>query len=148
MIKALIDTNVLLDHFVQDRDPNGHARTIFAAVRAHKIEAVITIQSILDAAYVALDRKGIRLDQFKNTLLGMFNYVNISHIDSFEIRDALLSEELDIEDNAQYAHAYSEACDVIITNDRKFIQRKKTGDILMMTPEEFVGKCGSNSPTA
>lgn len=27
-----------------------------------------------------------------------------------------------------------------ITDDRKFIQRKTPGDILMMTPEEFVGK--------
>lgn len=140
MIKAFIDTNVLLDQFVEDRDPNGYARTIFAAVRAHKIEAVITIQSILDAAYVAMNRQGVKLNQFKNTLLGMFNYINISCIDSFDIRDALLSEEPDIEDNAQYAHAVSEACDIILTNDRKFIQRKASGDILMMTPEEFVGK--------
>lgn len=140
MIKAFIDTNVLLDHFIEKRDPNGYSRTIFAAVRSHKIEAVVTIQSILDAAYVATDRLGVKMDQFKNTLLGMLNYVNISYIDSFDIRDALLSEEPDIEDNAQYSHAYSEACDVIITNDRKFIQRKTPGDILMMTPEEFVGK--------
>ncbi len=140
MIKAFIDTNVLLDHFVENRDPAGYASTIFAAVRSHKIEAVITIQSILDAAYVATDRLGVKMDHFKNTLLGMFNYLNISYIDPFEIRDALLAEEPDIEDNAQYAHASSEACDVIITNDRKFIQRKTPGDILMMTPEEFVGK--------
>ena len=140
MVKAFIDTNVLLDLFVEGRDPRGHASTILAAVRAHKIEAVITAQSILDAAYVALDRQGVRFDQFKNTLLGMFNYVNISYIDSFDIRDALLSEDPDIEDNAQYAHAYSEACDIIITGDRQFIQRKTPGDILMMTPEEFVGR--------
>ena len=74
------------------------------------------------------------------SMLSLFNYINVSYIDPFEIRDALLSRDTDIEDNAQYAHALSEACDIIITNDRKFIQRKTPGEILMMTPEEFVGK--------
>ena len=137
MIKALIDTNVLLDHFVGNRDPEGYSGLILAAARSHKIEAVITSQSILDAAYVATGSRGTGLDCFKKTMLSIFNYVNVSHIDLSEIREALLS---------QYAHALSEACDVIITNDRKFIQRKTPGEILMMTPEEFVGKM--SPPTA
>ena len=146
MIKALIDTNVLLDHFVGNRDPEGYSGLILAAARSHKIEAVITSQSILDAAYVATGNRGAGLDCFKKTMLSIFNYVNVSHIDLFEIREALLSPDTDVEDNAQYAHALSEACDVIITNDRKFIQRKTPGEILMMTPEEFVGKM--SPPTA
>lgn len=146
MIKALIDTNVLLDHFVGNRDPEGYSGLILAAARSHKIEAVITSQSILDAAYVATGSRGTGLDCFKKTMLSIFNYVNVSHIDLSEIREALLSPDTDVEDNAQYAHALSEACDVIITNDRKFIQRKTPGEILMMTPEEFVGKM--SPPTA
>ena len=140
MIKALIDTNVLLDHFVGNRDPEGYSGLILTAARSHKIEAVITSQSILDAAYVATGSRGTGLDCFKKTMLSIFNYVNVSYIDLFEIREALLSPDTDMEDNAQYAHALSEACDVIVTNDRKFIQRKTPGEILMMTPEEFVGK--------
>lgn len=140
MIKALIDTNVLLDHFVGNRDPEGYSGLILAAARSHKIEAFITSQSILDAAYVATGSRGAGLDCFKKTMLSIFNYVNVSYIDLFEIREALLSPDTDMEDNAQYAHALSEACDVIVTNDRKFIQRKTPGEILMMTPEEFVGK--------
>ena len=140
MIKALIDTNVLLDHFVENRDPQGYSEKILTAARHHRIEAVITSQSILDAAYVATSSGGAGLDRFKKTMLSLFHYVNISYIDPFEIRDALLSMDKDIEDNAQYAHAVSEACDIILTNDRKFIQRKTPGEILMMTPEEFVGK--------
>ena len=146
MIKALIDTNVLLDHFVGNRDPEGYSGLILAAARSHKIEAVITSQSILDAAYVATGSRGTGLDCFKKTMLSIFNYVNVSHIDLSEIREALLSPDTDVEDNAQYVHALSEACDVIITNDRKFIQRKTPGEILMMTPEEFVGKM--SPPTA
>ena len=146
MIKALIDTNVLLDHFVGNRDPEGYSELILAAAHSHKIEAVITSQSILDAAYVATGSRGTGLDCFKKTMLSIFNYVNVSHIDLSEIREALLSPDTDVEDNAQYAHALSEACDVIITNDRKFIQRKPPGEILMMTPEEFVGKM--SPPTA
>lgn len=146
MIKALIDTNVLLDHFVGNRDPEGYSGLILAAARSHKIEAVITSQSILDAAYVATGSRGAGLDCFKKTMLSIFNYVNVSYIDLSEIREALLSPDTDVEDNAQYAHALSEACDVIITNDRKFIQRTPPGEILMMTPEEFVGKM--SPPTA
>ena len=140
MIKALIDTNVLLDHFIRSRDPQGYSTLILTAARTHRIEAVITIQSILDAAYFATEKNGVGLDHFKKTLLSMINYINISSIDLFEIKDALLSPDTDIENNAQYAHALSEACDIIITNDRKFIQRKTPGDIQMMTPEEFVGR--------
>lgn len=146
MIKALIDTNVLLDHFVGNRDPEGYSGLILAAARSHKIEAFITSQSILDAAYVATGSRGAGLDCFKKTMLSIFNYVNVSYIDLFEIREALLSPDTDVEDNAQYAHALSEACDVIVTNNRKFIQRKTPGEILMMTPEEFVGKM--SPPTA
>lgn len=146
MIKALIDTNVLLDHFVGNRDPEGFSGLILAAARSHKIEAVITSQSILDAAYVATGSRGAGLDCFKKTMLSIFNYVNVSYIDLFEMREALLSPDTDVEDNAQYAHALSEACDVIITNGRIFIQRKTPGEILMMTPEEFVGKM--SPPTA
>ena len=141
MIKVFIDTNVLVDFFMEERIPHDCALRIFSAARAHQFEAVITTQSILDAAYVATrHRSGVDSDGFKNALLNMLNFINISYIDIFEIRDALLSPVPDIEDSAQYAHADAVACNIIITGDRKFIQRKTPGDILMMTPEEFVGR--------
>ena len=141
MIKVFLDTNVLVDYFMEERPHHDQALTIFSAAKSHRCEAVLTIQSILDAAYIATGRKsGVNPDGFKKAILDMLNDLNISHIDLFEIRDALLAPDMDIEDNALYAHAYSEACDVIITGDREFIQRKTPGDILMMTPEEFVGK--------
>ena len=141
MIKVFFDTNVLVDFFMEERLHHDHALTIFSAAKHHRFEAVITIQSILDAAYIATGRKsGVNPDGFKKAILDMLNYINVSYIDTFEIRDALLAPDADIEDNAQYAHAMSEACDIIITGDRKFIQRKTPGDILMMTPEEFVAR--------
>ena len=141
MIKVFLDTNVLVDYFMEERPHHDQALTIFSAAKSHRCEAVLTIQSILDAAYIATGRKsGVNPDGFKKAILDMLNYLNISHIDLFEIRDALLAPDMDIEDNALYAHAYSEACDVIITGDREFIQRETPGDILMMTPEEFVAR--------
>ena len=141
MIKVFLDTNVLVDYFMEERPHHDHALTIFSAAKSHRCEAVLTIQSILDVAYIATGRKsGVNPDGFKKAILDMLNYLNISHIDLFEIRDALLAPDMDIEDNALYAHAYSEACDVIITGDREFIQRETPGDILMMTPEEFVAR--------
>lgn len=141
MIKVFLDTNVLVDYFMEERPHHDHALTIFSAAKSHRFEAVLTIQSILDAAYIATGRKsGVNPDGFKKAILDMLNYLNISYIDLFEIRDALLAPDMDIEDNALYAHAYSEACDVIITGDREFIQRKTPGDIQMMTPEDFVAR--------
>lgn len=141
MIKVFLDTNVLVDYFMEERPHHDQALTIFSAAKSHRCEAVLTIQSILDVAYIATGRKsGVNPDGFKKAILDMLNYLNISHIDLFEIRDALLAPDMDIEDNALYAHAYSEACDVIITGDREFIQRETPGDILMMTPEEFVAR--------
>lgn len=141
MIKVFLDTNVLVDYFMEERAYHDQALTIFSAAKSHRCEAVLTIQSILDVAYIATGRKsGVNPDGFKKAILDMINYLNISHIDLFEIRDALLAPDMDIEDNALYAHAYSEACDVIITGDREFIQRETPGDILMMTPEEFVAR--------
>ena len=141
MIKAFIDTNVLVDLFTKERPSHVCAVNIFYAARTHRFEAALTTQSILDAAYITIGRKSsFSPEHFRESILDMLHFINISHIDTFEIRDALLAPDADIEDNAQYAHAMSEACDVIITGDREFIQRKTPGDILMMTPEEFVAR--------
>ena len=88
MIKVFLDTNVLVDYFMEERAHHDQALTIFSAAKSHRCEAVLTIQSILDVAYIATGRKsGVNPDGFKKAILDMINYLNISHIDSIHRAD-------------------------------------------------------------
>ena len=63
MVKLFIDTNVLIDFLQRDRDGHLLAATVFTLILNGQIEAVLSIQSILDAAYVC--RKYPRWDEAK-----------------------------------------------------------------------------------
>ena len=140
--RAFLDTNVLLDVLCTPKRPSAEASAvIFQAVRSGIFEGFITTQSILDAAYI-LSRQGGSFDReaFGQCILSMMNYLNINAIHLFDIRDAVLHGDGDLEDDAQFAHAEALACDAIITSDRGFRSRKGTDGILFFTPETFVAR--------
>ncbi|MBR4771378.1 MAG: PIN domain-containing protein [Bacteroidales bacterium] len=138
--KIFLDTNVLLDVLCPDNRPSSEAsRIIFQAVYTGLMEAVITTQSILDAAYI-LSRVNDHFDReaFGRCVLSMMDFMTIDSIHIFDIRDAILRPGKDLEDDAQAEHAQAEGCDAIITSDRDFRRRSDGSGILFFSPEEFV----------
>ena len=138
-MKAFLDTNILLDILVAERPSHDLSMRVLQLARKRLLEIQVSTQSLTDTQYI-LSQKKTDFTAFAEMAKWMLNHVNIDGPDSFHIRDALEGYTGDFEDDLQYAFALDNACDIIITNDQDFIQRKTPGEILMMTPEEFIAR--------
>lgn len=139
-IKAYIDTNVYIDVLAGTRPSSPASRTILDAVNKELIEAVLSTQSIIDAAY------SVRNQNAKNNFFSLtqwaLNYINIDNINTFDILNAIKHDTGDFEDDAQVARALDTFCDVFVTGDKKLRCRYngKHKNLRFMSPEEFVAK--------
>ena len=134
-IKALIDTNVLLDHLAHRDGFFQDAAVIFSMVDEGKLKGIVSSLSIVNCAYVLpkhYDGNAV-LKQIK-TMLRMFT---ISNVDASILEQAATLEPYDYEDAVQYLSALPYHPDMVITRDKKGFNDL---DILVMTPAEFVQK--------
>lgn len=134
-IKALIDTNVLLDHLAQREGFYQDAAAIFSMVEDGYLVGLVPSLSIVNCAYVLpkhYDGKTV-LEQIKK-MLRMFTICNV---DASVLENAVAIAPYDYEDAVQYLSALPHHPDVIITRDKRGF---KDFDILVMTPAEFVAK--------
>ena len=134
-IKALIDTNVLLDHLAKREGFYKDAAAIFSMVDEGYLTGIVPSLSIVNCAYVLpkhYDSKAV-LEQIKN----MVHMFIISTVDATTLEDAANLSPYDYEDAVQYLSALPHHPDIVITRDKKGF---KDFDILVMTPAEFVEK--------
>lgn len=139
-MKVFLDTNVLLDILIPGRPQGPASGTVFSQIRKGRLEAELSTQSIIDASYVCSRCEGFEPEQFRKSMLGLLGSINISGIDYFELREALLSGRKDLEDAAQAAHAWRANCDIVISGDKSFHMPGGETDIPVITPTEFVEK--------
>ena len=81
MLKALIDTNILVDFFVEDRPSHEMARRIMYLVLNGRMEAEITTQSFLDTVYICGRAAGRRDAQLRKSLKELRLRTKVSFID-------------------------------------------------------------------
>ena len=134
-IKALIDTNVLLDHLAHREGFCQDAAVIFSMVDEGQLTGIVSSLSIVNCAYVLPKHYSgeVVLEQIK-TMLRMFT---ISNVDASVLEQAASLEPYDFEDAVQYLSAQPYHPDMVITRDKKGFNDL---DILVMTPTEFVNK--------
>ncbi len=134
-IKALIDTNVLLDHLAHRDGFCQDAAVIFSMVDEGQLTGIVSSLSIVNCAYVLPKHYSGEavLEQIK-TMLRMFT---ISNVDASVLEQAASLEPYDYEDAVQYLSAQPYHPDIVITRDKKGFYGL---DILVMTPAEFVNK--------
>ena len=134
-MKALIDTNVLLDHLAMRDGFFQDAAAIFSMVHDGYLSGIVSSISIVNCAYVLskhYDGSAV-LNQIKE-MLDMFT---ISNVDADVLEKAADLKPYDYEDAVQYLSALPYQPDLIITRDAKGF---RDFDILVMTPVEFVSK--------
>ena len=134
-MKALIDTNVLLDHLAMRDGFFQDAAAIFSMVHDGYLIGIVSSISIVNCAYVLskhYDGSAV-LNQIKE-MLDMFT---ISNVDADVLEKAADLKPYDYEDAVQYLAALPYQPDLIITRDAKGF---RDFDILVMTPVEFVSK--------
>ena len=134
-IKALIDTNVRLDHLAQRDGFFQDAAVIFTMVDEGKLIGIISSLSVVNCAYVLpkhYDGNAV-LEQIK-TMLRIFT---ISNVDASVLEQAATLEPYDYEDTVQFLSALPYHPDIVITRDKRGFNDL---DIPVMTPAEFVKK--------
>lgn len=134
-IKALIDTNVLLDHLAKRENFHQDAATIFSMASDGCITGIISSLSIVNCAYVLPKHYNGQavLEQIKE----MLRIFTISNVDANILEEAANLAPYDYEDAVQYLSSLPYHPDVIITRDKRGFN---DFDILVMTPAEFVNK--------
>lgn len=134
-IRALIDTNVLLDHLAKREEFYKDAAVVFSMANDGYITGIVSSLSIVNCAYVLpkhYDGQAV-LEQIKE----MLRIFTISNVDANTLEEAANLAPYDYEDAVQYLSALPYHPDVIITRDKKGFN---DFDILVMTPTEFVNK--------
>ena len=134
-IRALIDTNVLLDHLAHREGFWQDAAVIFSMIDEGQLIGIVSSLSIVNCAYVLpkhYDGDAV-LEQIR-TMLKMFT---ISNVDASVLEQAADIEPYDYEDAVQYLSALPYHPDMVITRDKKGFNNL---NIQVMTPAEFVNR--------
>ena len=136
MIKALIDTNVIIDFFLEREPFYGNAETIFRKINDKKVEGYISASTVTDMFYLLQKAKG-NLDAV-NYISELIQTIEILGVDKQTIINALLFNWTDFEDAVQAQVAIENEISVIITRNTKDFQKIKK--IKVLTPKEFIAE--------
>lgn len=115
MIRVLLDTNIVLDYFL-DRPPFAEAATeIWRAIEEGRIAGFVSVITPINVFYIARKLKGqARARQVIESLLAA---CDVCAPDRNGLVNALHSAPRDFEDAAQVASAQAAALDIIVTRD-------------------------------
>jgi predicted nucleic acid-binding protein len=125
-IKALIDTNVILD-WVMTREPFANAaKVVMEKCMFGNVKGYLASHTVTDLFYIL--RKDYRVKERKDLLLLLNDKLEIIAVNSQMIKKALENELwTDLEDGLQMQCAFEEDVDYIVTrniNDFKSSQNK------------------------
>ena len=146
MRKIFFDTNFLLDVLIKDRVGHEEAVLVLSLLKKFHTEIVCSTQSLLDTYYIA-GRKKIIKQEIDVLTSWLVNYANVRSIGWFELRDALMSAEKDIEDAAQISLAKTEHCEVFLTTDQRILNKEQEESLLFMSPAGFIEKLSNAQST-
>ena len=133
-MRVYLDTNILLDILMESRVSHTDSSTILRMAEKDCIEAILSTQSIIDAAYVFYAQGKAPLVLFKDAVKLILSHVNVTQINENDIKSAIRSSNKDFEDAAQIACALSAGCDAIISSDKKM---KGASSIPVFSAREF-----------
>lgn len=134
MKNILIDTDVILDFFL-DREPfSENAAKILSLCEKKKITGFVT-PVIVSNVYYLLSQKG-KQEKVIEKLKILFSLLEILIIDKNSIMVALNSDFKDFEDALQnYAAVLNGEIDIIVTRNTKDYKKSELG---IMNPEDFL----------
>lgn len=132
MKRVFLDTNVILDWLFQ-RDESGAAKTIMHWGASGRINAVTSILSMANIAYLA--RKGRTRTQLYEIMEYIASIIQTLPMDNKQLIAAIAQPVNDFEDMLQYQCAVAGGCDFIVTRNTKDFQFSK---IPLYTSEAFI----------
>ncbi|GHT49073.1 PIN domain-containing protein [Bacteroidia bacterium] len=134
MIKALIDTNVIIDIALKRQPFYQDAVNIFKKISEQKVQGYISATIVTDVFYLL--RKDEGKDKALAFLQELIGIVDIVGVDKNIVLNALYSGWDDFEDAVQAQSAIANDFDVIITRNTKDYQ--PIGKIKVCLPADFL----------
>ena len=136
-MKALLDTNVLMDFVLKREDFVKTARKVFALCGTDKVDGFVSAHSLMDLCY--LTRKKTQNERLKmlRLLCGLFTVVETT-------KDAVLAaaermDFSDFEDSVVNQAAVRAGVNYIVTRNQGDF---KAADIPVLSPIEFIEMLG------
>ncbi len=120
-MRVLLDTNIILDFFLE-RKPFFHdAAKLFDAIADRRIEGFITASSVTDIFYICR-RQTQNLEEPRQILTKTLALLSICPVDRDILGTALKSSLADFEDAVQIACAEAQNLEAIITRNPQDFQ--------------------------
>jgi len=134
-MRVLLDTNVILDFFLE-RTPHAEAADrLFQLAHQGKLEAYTTASSITDIYYIVA--RALGNNAARNVLQNLFNLLTVIAVDGDDCIHAMGLPISDYEDAVVVTCSLKDNIDFIVTNDTKFLSADPTL-IRVVTPNNFL----------
>ena len=116
-MKLFLDTNIFMD-MLFERENCIYAKQLIQLIQDGAYDGYVADITLLNINYVAKKQ----LQKIRQFLRFIENNFVIIGADNNDMLKALELDNYDLEDNLQYVLANKSACDLIISNDKSFIQ--------------------------
>ena len=137
--RVFLDANVILDIYDATRPFYKESSKAISTLLQQKNTELFTSCDIITTLYYLLAKKG--KSEALNSILDVNELCTVIEFGNKEIEESCKlmkqnSNFTDLEDTIQYTIAKKASCDLILSNDRRFVSE----DILLMSSKEFVEK--------
>lgn len=132
-MKILLDTNVVLDHFLE-RKPFAHAAgLIFAATEQRRMETYVGATTVTTIHYLATKSLGSK--QGKAVIEKLLRLFEVAPVNRTILASALLLKFNDFEDAVLHEAAIHSGAQAIVTRDRKGFENSS---LSVYSADEFI----------
>ena len=139
MMRAYVDTNILVDLVLSRQEFLPNAQRVFAIGYAGEAQLVVSALSFVNTVYLGRKYK-FPMDDVLSKLRMIADFVDVADLSGQNVVDMLTSGWRDYEDATQYRSAIDEQADCIVTRNKKDF---KAGTLPVLTPVEFFNKIDS-----
>lgn len=119
MIKLFLDTNILLDAYIENREFHEDAELILFLASILEFDVCISASQFTDFVYVATEgEKKLLVPSVQEWLKKNVGYLNIISVEKTDIEQMSACDWDDLEDYLVYCSALKSGCNVLITRDK------------------------------
>ena len=139
MMRAYVDTNILVDLVLSRQEFLPDAQRVFAIGYAGEAQLVVSALSFVNTVYLGRKYK-FPMDDVLSKLRMIADFVDVADLSGQNVVDMLTSGWRDYEDATQHRSAIDEQADCIVTRNKKDF---KASTLPVLTPLEFFNRIDS-----
>lgn len=135
MIRAFLDTNVIVDYLAKREKFYENAAIIISLAKHKKIKIYVASMSFATASYLMAKHYHNDASAIKLAISNFIKLCNITVVDRTTIEDSIASAFDDFEDGMQYSCASKSKANFIVTRNKVDF---KESSIAVVEPGEFL----------